>query len=427
MTKRLLKIPVNNVLLFVIILFIAAGVHLAAQGPGDVNHDNTIDIIDALLVAQFYVGLNPSNFDQDRADLNEDSQVDIVDALIIAQIYVGLATAPPTDAPTGQPTETPSPEPTPTPYTGGGFGLGADVSEGKYASEHGVTYKDRDGSSGHYLDIIRNHGFEWIRIRVLVNPPGDHGLYQTTSYVKDVILAAKSRGFKVLLVFFYSDWWCDPGQNSRPSTWPSDINQLETTLYNYTRDTINTIGAGNIDMVAVGNEIDNAMCGATGSNKRRLVDAGYDAVKSVSSLPVMVQTAEGSYSWFSSLGVKVDVYAISHYLMWHGSLSTMGNRISSFGSRDMWVVETAMYWKTSEGGNSTSGYQQTQDGQYQYMLDVKSKARSYSNCKGIMYWGATWCAADKWLYAPQWGNDDAGCRGLFDDNAQATRGIEGWQ
>jgi arabinogalactan endo-1,4-beta-galactosidase len=177
----------------------------------------------------------------------------------------------------------------------------------------------------------------------------------------------------------------------------------------------------------VGNEIDNMMCGATGSNKRRLVDKGYDAVKSVSSLPVMVQSAENSYSWFSSLGAKVDIYGISHYLMWHGDLNAMGNRISSFGGRDMWVVETAAYWKRSEGGHSTSGYAHSQDGQYQYMRDFKSKAQSYSNCKGIAYWGATWCQASQWLYAPQWGNDDAGCRGLFDDNAQATRGIEGWQ
>jgi arabinogalactan endo-1,4-beta-galactosidase len=411
----------KTVIFIVIILCIFPNAHLTAQQPGDVNHDDVIDIIDALLTAQFYVGLYPANFDESLADLNSDGGVDIVDALIIAQIYVGLATVPPTQTPT------PTNDPTPTPYSGGGFGQGADISEGKYASEHGVVYKDQDGSSGHYLDIIKNHGFDWIRIRVLVNPPGDHGLYQTTNYVREVIQAAKSRGFKVLLVFFYSDWWCDPGQNARPSSWPSDIYQLETTLYNYTRDTLQTIGVENIDMVAVGNEIDNAMCGATGSDKRRLVDAGYDAVKSVSSLPVMVQSAEGSYSWFSSLGAKVDIYAISHYIMWHGGLSTMGSRINSFGSRDMWVVETAMYWKPSEASHSTPGYSHTQDGQYQYMRDFKSTAQNYSNCKGIMYWGATWADTDKWLYAPQWGNDDAGCRGLFDDNGQATRGIEGWQ
>jgi len=57
---------------------------------GDVNNDGSVTILDALLVAQFYVGLNPTNFDQSKADTNCDSTVSIVDALLIAQYYVGL-------------------------------------------------------------------------------------------------------------------------------------------------------------------------------------------------------------------------------------------------------------------------------------------------------------------------------------------------
>jgi hypothetical protein len=58
--------------------------------PGDVNNDGSIDIVDALLVAQYYVGLNPGNFDPGNADTNCDGSIDIVDALLIAQYYVGL-------------------------------------------------------------------------------------------------------------------------------------------------------------------------------------------------------------------------------------------------------------------------------------------------------------------------------------------------
>jgi hypothetical protein len=57
---------------------------------GDVNNNGSIDIVDTLLVAQFYVGLNPSNFDQSKADANCNGTIDIVDALLIAQYYVGL-------------------------------------------------------------------------------------------------------------------------------------------------------------------------------------------------------------------------------------------------------------------------------------------------------------------------------------------------
>lgn len=61
--------------------------------PGDVNNDNLIDIIDALLIAQYYVGLDPSGFDISLADVDCNNEVDIIDALLVAQYYVGLITS----------------------------------------------------------------------------------------------------------------------------------------------------------------------------------------------------------------------------------------------------------------------------------------------------------------------------------------------
>ncbi len=60
---------------------------------GDVNGSGTIDIVDALLTAQYYVGLNPSGFNSANADANCSGTIDIVDALVIAQYYVGLITS----------------------------------------------------------------------------------------------------------------------------------------------------------------------------------------------------------------------------------------------------------------------------------------------------------------------------------------------
>jgi endoglucanase len=61
-----------------------------AYANGDANGDGSIDIVDALLVAQHYVGLDPTNFQSCAADANNDGTIDIVDALLIAQCYVGL-------------------------------------------------------------------------------------------------------------------------------------------------------------------------------------------------------------------------------------------------------------------------------------------------------------------------------------------------
>jgi len=57
---------------------------------GDVNLDANENIVDALLIAKYYVGLNPSPFNTDAADTNCDDSINIVDALLTAQYYVGL-------------------------------------------------------------------------------------------------------------------------------------------------------------------------------------------------------------------------------------------------------------------------------------------------------------------------------------------------
>ena len=59
---------------------------------GDVNGDSTINIVDALMIAQYYVGLNPAGFIAGNADVNCDGNINIVDALMVAQYYVGLIT-----------------------------------------------------------------------------------------------------------------------------------------------------------------------------------------------------------------------------------------------------------------------------------------------------------------------------------------------
>ncbi len=60
---------------------------------GDVNGSGTIDIVDALVIAQYYVGLMPDPFVVANADVNCSGGIDIVDALLVAQYYVGLITS----------------------------------------------------------------------------------------------------------------------------------------------------------------------------------------------------------------------------------------------------------------------------------------------------------------------------------------------
>jgi hypothetical protein len=57
---------------------------------GDVDGNNSVNIVDALLIAQFYVNLDPDGFEECAADVTGDGRVNIVDALRVAQCYVGL-------------------------------------------------------------------------------------------------------------------------------------------------------------------------------------------------------------------------------------------------------------------------------------------------------------------------------------------------
>ena len=62
---------------------------------GDVNHDSSVDIVDALMIAQYYVGLDPQPFYPEEADVDNSGAIDIIDALMVAQAYVGLIELPP--------------------------------------------------------------------------------------------------------------------------------------------------------------------------------------------------------------------------------------------------------------------------------------------------------------------------------------------
>ena len=60
---------------------------------GDVNGDNTIDVSDALLICQIYLGnVAPTDTQNAAADVNGDGAVDVSDALMICQYYLGNIT-----------------------------------------------------------------------------------------------------------------------------------------------------------------------------------------------------------------------------------------------------------------------------------------------------------------------------------------------
>src|SRR3569623_387276 len=109
---------------------------------------------------------------------------------------------------------------------------------------------------------------------------------------------------RIMIDFHYSDSWADPGKQPKPAAWtPLAFPALVTALHDYTVSVMNTLKTNGItpDWVQVGNEVDDGMLWEDGrasahmANFAALVEAGYQAVKSVSSTTQVFVHASNGY------------------------------------------------------------------------------------------------------------------------------------
>jgi hypothetical protein len=146
--KKMVKINLKAKMKFVVftlLVFCMGQVFPAVCG--DVNSSGAVDIVDALTIAQYYVGMSPTTFDASVADVNGSGAVDIVDALVVAQYYVGLISSFPgcsgtpgpttvstTAVPTPDPNRTQAPYPDPSSPDCGSWVLKDNVCCGRYCN-----------------------------------------------------------------------------------------------------------------------------------------------------------------------------------------------------------------------------------------------------------------------------------------------------
>lgn len=337
-----------------------------------------------------------------------------------------------------------------------GLAIGADVSEIPFAQSKGVVYSDTTGVPGDGMQILRNHGYRWARIRVNIDPAStDYGLFTDLSYATKAAVAAKARGFRILIDFHYSHWWADPGNQWKPTSWSgiTTIRGLKSKVYSWTRVAMTTLAQAGVkpDMVQIGNEVSNGLLwplggpyqpGGSWANMAALMNQGIRGVKAVSSTTqIMIHLDSGgswatTNNWISHFIANggawdsVDAVGFSYYPMWQGTFSDLDGVLkgmqSSHPSKRVWIVETAYYWKSNEAGYAAAllPYPQTADGQYAFLRALVDAVDDSPNVAGLFSWGAGWSQPSKWLVAPGW-NGDPRCRALFDDNGRATRGIDG--
>ncbi|MFZ0395510.1 MAG: glycosyl hydrolase 53 family protein [Terracidiphilus sp.] len=117
------------------------------------------------------------------------------------------------------------------------YAIGADISFLLQAEQQGAVFKE-NGIARPALDILRDHGYNWIRLRIFNSPST---LPNNLDYTLAAAKRARAMGFRFLLDFHYADDWADPGHQPTPAAW-KELNhkQLTEAVFAYTRDTIAT-------------------------------------------------------------------------------------------------------------------------------------------------------------------------------------------
>ena len=298
--------------------------------------------------------------------------------------------------------------------------LGADISSLNKSEAMGGVYKSSDGIPGDALQILKQHGMNYARLRVWVKPADG---YHNKAELLKMAVRLNNLGIKLLVDFHYSDNWADPGKQYKPAAWKDlDFDQLKQAVYDHTYDVCSSLVSQGTppDMVQLGNEINAGMLWPDGDynhfdNLAALLKEGNRAVKDCSpSTLVLLHIAEGGDNemarwWFDNITrreVPFDVIGISYYPFWHGSLAELQGNLNDISARygkDVIVVETAYAFTDQQGDSltniasrrlTTPGYPFTPKGQGRMLRDIMSIVRGVSNGRGlgIFYWDATWTA-----------------------------------
>ncbi|MEX2093904.1 MAG: glycosyl hydrolase 53 family protein [Pirellulales bacterium] len=314
------------------------------------------------------------------------------------------------------------------------YAVGADLSFLAQAEQSGRVFTD-NGVAKPGLELFKDHGYNWIRLRLFHSPtelPND--LDYTIALAND----AKQRGFKFLLNYHYSDTWADPQKQFLPHAWEGmSHDELEQAVFEYTRDTMVAFRAAGVapDMVQIGNEVIGGMLWPDGRLPKnwenfadllkagiRGVDAGLvDADGRVAARPkIMIHIDRGGdrgatesfLNHCRQYGVEYDVIGQSYYPWWHGSLDNLRDNLAFMANeydKDIMLVEVAYNWRRAEYRDEPGPFPETPAGQRQFLTEVDRivRATPHGRGKGIFWW------------EPAVSRGPIASRGMFDDEGNA--------
>jgi arabinogalactan endo-1,4-beta-galactosidase len=295
-----------------------------------------------------------------------------------------------------------------SPLRASDYAIGADVSFLKQAEDHGKVFKD-NGQAKPGLEIFKDHGYNWIRLRLFHTPTE---LPNNLEYTIALAQAAKKLGYHFLLDYHYSDTWADPGKQFLPKAWEGMSHaQLVKAVFEYTKQTISAFREAGVlpDMVQIGNEVVNGMLWPDGrlpdnwDNFADLVKAGIagvEAGKEDAVRPqIMIHIDRGAdkirtkyfFDKLNSYHVNYDVIGQSYYPWWHGSLNDLRENMFFMAreyKKDIIVVEAAYNWMPAEYTKRAGPFPETPEGQKQFLEEVNRVVQETPDGrgKGVFWW-----------------------------------------
>lgn len=348
------------------------------------------------------------------------------------------------------------------------FIKGADVSIMPELERNGTKFYD-NGIEQDGLTILKNHGVNWIRVRIwnnpyVVGPEGVGGGNTDEAKAIEMAKRAKALGMKVLVDFHYSDFWVDPGQQKKPDAWKNDSgDKLVDDVYAYTAKVMQDFNAQGVtpDMVQVGNELNNGMlwpeAQLTEDNPNgykflaKLLNAVLQAVHDNdkdNKVKTMIHLAGVDvnlyHTFFDNLIVKnkvndFDIIGMSFYPFWHGTMDDLKNTmndVSAKYNKDVIAVETAFgytledadFEKNNFGTNEekVGGYKATVQGQATGLRDVMATVASVNDNRGlgIFYWAPDWVINEKVGWKSNGGGNGWDNLTLFDTKGNALESMD---
>ena len=324
------------------------------------------------------------------------------------------------------------------------FIRGMDASSVLVEEKSGVTYYNFNGEVQDVFMTLAEAGVNYIRLRFWNDPYDENGMgygggnndLETTI---ELGKRATKYGMKVCVDFHYSDFWADPKRQHSPKAWEGmNIEEKSKALYKFTKESLESLLKAGVDvsMVQIGNEINNGMSGETlYKNVASLLSSGSKAVREVSKkyhkeIKIAVHYTnierKGSMSKYASqlekFNIDYDIFAISYYPFWHGTMENMISVVKSlkedFG-KDVVIAETSYCYTSKDGdgaGNSikgttdlVKGYPASIEGQATIIRDVCAAANE-AGALGVFYWEGTWIPVGKATAnnAPIWEKNGSG-------------------